>query len=189
MKRKGLILVEILTVVFFATLIIMAAYSIYLISYKAFKANSQKAELTQNARIALERMTRDIRQAMGVVTVLPETPELGTPPSELKFQDGHHYWASGEKIQYITYYLDGTDLHQKYSHYAFPTYPDIWVLWSAVDDEGNPPTEYQDSDVIKAEKIASLQFWGNRDITIHLSVSDGSSTYYFQTISLGRNIQ
>lgn len=201
--KKAFTLVEILTVVFLATLIIIAAYTIYLISYKSYKKNTASAELTQNARIALERMSRDIRQATEILTDLPEDPEAGTPPQEIKFQDGHNMLAGGQ-IQYIRYYLKAPDppdpehpnifdLYRKVTHYAFGDSTDPnWVLWSTLDANGLSPHEYPNSDQsdqIKAEKISTLQFWGTNVITINLEVSDGTTTYNFQTKSLGRNVQ
>ena len=188
-KSNAFTLVEILTVVFLGALIILAAYTAYLISYKSYHRNSQSAELTQNGRIALERMTRDLRQAVELVTVLPENPGVGAPPAEIKFQDGHDYWPTTGKIQYITYYLSGTDLYRKVSHYAFPSYPDDWVLWSTTGSEGTLPTEYTDLNQIKAQNISQLQFWGEDVIIISFDVSDGTSTYSFETKVLGRNIQ
>lgn len=186
--KKGFTLVEILTVVFLATLIIVASYTLYLISYQSYQRNSANAELTQNARIALERISRDVRQAVEILTDLPDDPGLGTPSSELKFQDGHNILEGGQ-IQYVTYYLSGTDLHRKISHYTFTTSPDEWVLWSTLNEGGNSPTEYTDLDQIKAEKISQLQFWGTQVITIHLAVSNDTNTFYFETKSLGRNVQ
>lgn len=186
--KRGFTLVEILTAVFFGAVIILAAYAVFLISYKSYQRNFTSGELTQNGRIALERLSREIRQASEVLTALPVDPGLGAPPSEIKFQDGHNMLLGGQ-IQYITYYLSGTDLHRKQSHYAFADSPSQWVLWSTLNGEGDLPTEYVDLDQIKAEKISLLQFWGVNVITINLAVSDGEMTYYFQTKALGRNIQ
>lgn len=203
-SRKAFTLVEILTVVFLSMIIIFAGYSLYLMSFESYQKNTASAELTQNARIALERMTRDIRQAVEILTILPTDPDSGTPSSTIKFQDGHNFWpvglpsptpsASGSpalgKIQYVTYELEGTDLHRKLSHFAFGGSSDSnWVLWSTLDLDKGQPTEYPDSDQIKAQNVTLLQFWGEETITINLTVSDGTSTYPFQTKVLGRNIQ
>lgn len=205
-NKKGFTLVEILTVVFLGTLIILAAYSVYIISYKAYKRNSASSEVTQNGRIALERMSREIRQTVDIITDLPADPSEGTPPAEIKFQDGHNFWpvatatpatptptpsstAVQGQIQYLTYYLSGTDLHRKVSHYYFAAYPDDWVLWSTQDNEGNSPLEQVDLDQIKAQQITSLQFWGDKTITVRLTASDGTISYPFETKCLGRNIQ
>ena len=187
-NRKAFTLVEILAVLFLSSLIVLSAYSIFLMSNKVYKRTYTSAELTQNARIALERMSRDLRQAMEILTTLPVDPGSGTPAIEIKFQDGHGF-LDNNKIQYITYYLSGTDLHRKYSHFAFSIAPTEWVLYSAEDALGNPPTEYTDSDQVKAENISLLQFWGQESqVTIHLSVADTTNSYTFETITYLRNI-
>ncbi len=187
-RKKAFTLIEILMAVFLGSIIITAAYSVYLISYKSYKKNSANAELTQNARIALERISRDIRQAMDIVTDLPEDPSEGAPSQELKFQDGHDYTSTGQ-IQYVTYSLSGTDLYRKVSHYYFPAYPDEWVFWSTTDEDENPPEESTGPDQIKAQNISSLQFWGDQTITMRIEVSDDESTFTFETKTLGRNIR
>lgn len=190
-SRRAFTLIESLTVVFLSVVIVFSAYSIYLMSTKAYKKNSESAELTQNARIALERMSRDIRQSAEFVTVLPSTPTEFEPPSEIKFQDGHNLGPgllpTEGKIQYITYKLVGTDLRRIISHYTFSD-PDIWVLWSAVEG-ANFPTETITEDVVKAENVSLLQFWGNDLITMHLQVANNNNTYTFETKTLGRNVQ
>jgi len=193
-KSKAFTLIEVLTAMTIGILIIMAVYEVYNISYKSYKKNFASAELTQNARVALERMSRDLRQTTEILTNLPEDPGAGTPPSEIKFQDGHNFWPTSGQIQYITYYLSGTDLHRRLSHYTFTvpceTAPSItWVLWSTRDGSNSLAPECTDSDVVKAEKISSLEFWGVKVITINLATSDETSTYHFETKTLGRNIQ
>lgn len=341
--KKAFTLVEILTVVFLGTLIIMAAYEVYLMSYKSYKRNSQSAELTQNARIAMERFSRDIRQAEEIVTVLPADPSAGAPPSEIKFQDGHTIYATptptpsppppplpappspsdteppsgtislnpnssdysnylpittvtvsasdsggsgllamelsiddmtfasstgwityepsipdwnmtnanyggnsnpGQKIlyirfkdnagnisltssasytynlapeayhyfkdeflsalfginlafgqspnpsviQYITYYLSGTDLHRKISHYYCSDNASQYVDYATVCISPNTLEQQTDLDQIKAQKITNLQFWGTDTITVHLTVGDETTSYQFETKATARNI-
>ncbi len=189
--KKGLTLIEILVAMAISIVIIMASYEVYNISYKSYKKNYAMAELSQNARIALERMTRDIRQTMEILTDLPTTPD--TPETEIKFQDGHTYLTNG-RIQYITYYLNGTNLNRKRSHYTFTipcetADPSTWVLSSARDALEQPPAECDDEDSPRAEKITNLQFWGTSVVFINLTVSDGTNTYTYQTEALGRNVQ
>ncbi|MFA6493090.1 MAG: prepilin-type N-terminal cleavage/methylation domain-containing protein [Patescibacteria group bacterium] len=186
-KHQGFTLIEILTALFLGTIIIIVSYTVFLMSYKAYQKHISAAELTQNARISMERMSRDIRQASMIITPLPIDPDAGTPPSEIEFQDGH----VTTQIQYVRYYLSGTDLHREVSHYAFVASapPEDWVTPSTSDGGGNLSTKYTDLDQIKAEKISSLQFWGNAVITIHLNVSDTKSSYTFETKVLARNAQ
>jgi len=172
--KRAFTLVEILTAVFLGSIIIIAAYSVYLMSYKSYQRHAASAELTQNARIALERMTREVRQTGEILT---------TAPTEIKFQDGH----IPSQIQYLTYYLSGTDLHRKLSYYYCSNDSLTKVKWST------PCAPYTlqeeiDSDNVKAEKITSLQFVGTPVITINLTVSDGNISYQFETKTLARNI-
>jgi len=183
-RRRAFTLVEMLTVVFLGMIIIMAAYSVYLMSYKSYNKNFENSELTQNARITMERMTREIRQASEIVTILPE---VGTNPgsSEIKFQDGH----TTDQVQYITYYLSGTDVKRKISHYYFAAYPDDWVTWSAKDGNGNSPLEEIDMDEVKAQKIISLNIWNDAVITLAITASNGTNSFLFETKILARNAQ
>ncbi len=178
---------ELVVVMGLSALILVTSYSVYVVSIKGYRENTASAELTQNARISLERMSREIRQAAEIITVLPTDPTQGQPPSQIKFQDGHD--LTDGPIQYLTYYLVGTDLHRKASHFAFASDLNTWVLYSALDGNGNPPTEYTDSDNVKAQDISQLQFWGDKVITISLTVSNGTQSYQFQTQALGRNLQ
>ncbi len=195
-SRKGFTLIEMMTVMFLGVLIVAASWSVYLMTSKIHKRNFESTEITQNARIALERMSRDIRQATEIVTTLP-TGSTGAP-SFLKFQDGHNFIPnpnpsgpvpspspspSTNKIQYIEYYLSGTDLYRKKSHFTLSD-PNVWVSWTTAG-----ATEVEDENFIKAQNITKLQFWGNNTITIYLEVSNSTSTYSFETQSYPRNIQ
>ena len=189
-KSKSFTLIEVITAVFLGAIIIMAAYSVYQISYKSYKKSSANAELTQNARIALERMSREIRQAQEIVTVMPQTP---TPAaSEIKFQDGHNIMASPApscSIQYLSYSLSGSDLHRILYHYSFGADPTC-VKYNALDDSQPPqsPTIHIDSDEVKAQQLSGLEFYGTqKTVTIHFSVTDGQSTYQFETKVTARN--
>ena len=86
-NEKGFTLAEILVVVVIFSLIVLAIYAIYLLSSRMYRQGEVAAEMNQNGRVMIERMTREIRQAKTVVTDLPETQI--NPPSEILFQDGH----------------------------------------------------------------------------------------------------
>lgn len=192
-KSKGLTLIEILTVVFLGTIIIMTGYTVYLMSYKSYQKNSANSELTQNARIALERMSREIRQARDIVTVLPNS--ANGAPSAIQIQDGHGIAQTQTGVPancnflYITYSLDqlSGDLYRKLSYYPSATVPITCVKW----DDASSPGEVSLASDTKAQKITVLQFWGPTPsknlVTIHLTVSDGSS-YTFETMVRARNL-
>lgn len=186
--KKSFTLIEILIALIAGTILILTLYSVYVVNSKTYRTSVNQEELTQNARIALERMTRDIRQTFEVVTVLPPTAtdQLNPPPSYIEFQDGHDI----SKIQYIKYYLDGNNLKRQAVHYSFSTDRNTWVKWNAQDQSGHAPDRIVDptQDVIKADKVSSLKFYGDNVITVELTVSDSINTFNFQTDVWGRNI-
>lgn len=187
-KRRGLTLLEIVVGIGLAALILGALYGVFATSYRSYSVSVNKAELNQNARIALERLSRDLRQTPRVVTTLPpnDTDPLNPPPSTLMFQDGHNT----SKIQYITYLLSDGNLYRKTTHYYFSSDTTTWVAWNSQDQFGDLPTEAIDDDAVKADKITSLKFWGDqRVITSEIVASNGTSTYTYRTQTFGRNIQ
>lgn len=191
-NRRAFTLIELLVGIALSASVLIATYGVYMVSTKGFRQSTASAELTQNARISMERLSREIRQNIEILTPLPSDFTVGTPPSEIKFQDGHNYWPGIGKIQYITYKLEGTDLHRIVSHYAFEAAPDDWVLYSTLGSDGvSIPDEIFEpgSDQIKAQNITEIQFWGTKTITINLAVSNDIQTYHFETKALGRNIQ
>lgn len=179
-KSKSFTLVEVLTVVFLGALIIIAGYSVFLASYQSYKKNTESAELTQNARIALERISREIRQTNQII---PENPPT---TSSIKFRDGHTLTP----IQYIEYYKnESKDLYRSTSHCALNLTPNTWIDCT---DEG--AIEARDNYFIIAQNIGSLDFIPNPTnpslITIKISVSNlnNSKTFNFETITEARNL-
>lgn len=91
---KGFTLTEVIIVLTISLIIIVAVFSAYDLSQKSYIAAERKAEIIQNGRVVLERMSREIRQAKEIVTELPS--ERISPPSEIKFRDGHIAMVSEE---------------------------------------------------------------------------------------------
>ncbi len=85
--QKGFTLAEIIIVITIFVLIIIVVFSAYSLSQQSYQAGERAAEVIQNGRVILERITREIRQAREIVTELPT--ERVSPPSEIKVQDGH----------------------------------------------------------------------------------------------------
>ena len=289
--RSGFTLVEVMTAVFLGTVIIMAAYWVYQMSYKSYQKSTKSAGLTQNARITMERFTREIRQSQGIVTTLPASQADAV--SEIQFQDGHviggptaspsglptnspsttptstptsspilspspsntavpttseappieqplriaasspsplpasptptiaispspspfispsettsatptlppaptsspssAIYPQPGAIQYITYYLSGTDLHRRLTYYFCPSASGTWVSYNAVCSAPDPltPANNPYRDDILAQNVTSLKFWGITVITMDMTVSDTQSTYYFETKAYARNV-
>lgn len=86
-SNRGFTLVEVIVVTAIFIIIIGVIYSIILYSQQSYAVGKNVAEIIQNGRVLIERMSREIRQAKKIITLLPE--EEINPPSEIKFQDGH----------------------------------------------------------------------------------------------------
>lgn len=185
--KHSFTLVEILVAMAAGAMVLVALYSIYTVNVKTYRRSINQQELAQNARISMERISRDIRQTDRVITSLPLTSSdpLNPPPSSIQFQDGHET----TKIQYLKYYLTDHNLNRQVLHYAFSADPNEWVAWNAQDEFGHLPTEYIDQDAIKADKISVLKFYGEKVINIELQVTDETNTFDFRTKVWGRNIQ
>ncbi len=85
--QKGFTLTELLLVISILLIVTSAISGINLLSQRAYREGEVVAEITQNGRVILERMAREIRQTKEVITELPE--EEINPSEEIMFHDGH----------------------------------------------------------------------------------------------------
>lgn len=181
--KKGLTLIEILVAITLSLIIFGALYGIYIVSHKLYIKSVAKAELNQNGRISLERITRDLRQTTDITGDLP----LPTS-SSIMFQDGHNT----SPIQYIKYSLVGNELHRQLIHYFFSSDSETWVKWDAMNGSTPATPAPPDEDMVKADKINAIEFSGNTDntiITINITATDSqNNNANFQTEVYCRNI-
>ncbi len=186
--KGGFTLLEILVVLSVFIVISVLIYLSYFMITRLSERENRRIELVQNGRVGLDRIVREMRQGEEIVNPLPlvSTDPDFPPPSEIIFQDGH----VSDRIQYVRYYLDGTDLRRELSHYTFPIEdPDTWVYLDDVDELGESPDQTVDDDDLIAEHVTSLQFWGNaRLITITLTTSQGDDQVQLLTRIFGRNL-
>jgi len=187
-NSSGFTIIEVLVAISVGLVVILLSYLAYDATLRFTAAVNRKVELVQNGRVGLDRITRDLRQAQELVTVLPSVPDdpENPPAPELTFQDGHNQ----EPIIYIRYYLNENDLYRETAHYAFSGALDDWVPWSAVDEDGHTPDKITDSDEMIAEYIQNLIFWGEgRLVQISFSAQSGSDQVDFLTSVCGRNLR
>jgi hypothetical protein len=128
-------------------------------------------EISQNGRVILDRLAREIRQAEEIV---------GEPSNEIMFEDGHT-----ERLQYIRYYLQDQNLKRQQIIYYFEADPSVLVRYDATDPDGNSPTEEIEKDELIAEKIENLQF----NYLSLLSISLTLDSTVFETKIYPRNIK
>ncbi len=169
------------TLAIFAVIVLVTG-SLYSLAQRSYNMAGDEMELIQNARVAYDRMSREVRQSIEVVTYLQ--PERSESVGEIFFQNGH----DTEYINYIYYYLDETDLRRARLVYYFEEEPDVYVNFNSVNEDGNPPEEEVLEDRIVAEYFENLEFWGEDGlVSISSNLEKGESDFSAQTAIFSRN--
>jgi len=185
-RQNGFTMLEIIVSLALFVIVIILVSSIYLLAQKSYNKSSDLAELTQNARVCLDRLSRELRQSVNIVTALPPTdsdPE-NPPAEEIFFQDGHNI----SQITYLRYYLDGTNLMRKHTAYHFASEPTIYVTYNTTDQYGNSPDKKILENRIIGEYFSQLKFWDNSgSISIAIELNKGSNNFKIRTSVYPRN--
>ena len=175
---------ELIISVMIILLILIIIASVFSLNQKVFRKSNLKAELDQNARITLDLMAREIRQAKALVTALPaDNSNPALVPHEIQFEDGHNT----TQIQYIRYYLDGGNLNRQTIVYYFDTSPGVYVRYNDVDAFGAPESNILEDKVI-SENFSALDFYGTENITIDLTLTKRGEQVQIRSIINPRNI-
>jgi prepilin-type N-terminal cleavage/methylation domain-containing protein len=117
-EERGFTLTEMMVTIVIFTVILSALYSLFDMSVKVFMYGNNKAEAMENARLGLEKMEREIRQAYAFDRGAdpPDTHLLNTMnATEIEFGndlDGNSIiqCTSEETCEIISYSLDGETL-------------------------------------------------------------------------------
>jgi len=181
----GFTLVEMITVIGISILIFLIIYDTFLISNQSFNIGDQRLELIQNGRIILDRLTRELRQSMEIVTSLPATKNdpFFEPPTEILFQDGH----DADTIQYLKYYLDNNLLKRQKIVYYFTAEPETYVYWNAQDQFGQSPISSIADERVIAEYISDILYYGENLTNIEVYLNKENSNLHLLTSIWGRN--
>ena len=185
-NKAGFTLLEIIISLSLFVIIIILVSDAYQVMQRAYNKNSNIAELTQNARVSIDRIARELRQSSGITASLPETDTdpMNPPPSEIFFQDGHEV----SQITYLRYYLSGTDLMRQHKAYYFESDPLVYVTYNSLGPGGEPPLERILEDRIIGEYFSDLKFWGaNGLINISLGLSKNINNFSIKTSIFLRN--
>jgi len=186
----GLSLIEIVIAVTISLLLLLMINATYNLNQRAYVATDSKAEITQNGRVILDRLVREVRQTPDIATELPlDTSDPSSLPSELMFQNGHNT----SQIEYIRYYLDGSDIKRKIIVYFFLQAPENYVHYYDIDsEEGEPPYGPPQMLVLETKIIgeyaSDLEFWGDRLVNINLYLQKNNQTEIINTAVYGRNL-
>lgn len=185
-NSAGFTLIEIIISLSLFVIIILLVNNMYTLSQSAYNKNSDTAELTQNARVALDRLSRELRQSEIIVSSLPptETDPMNPPLNQIFFQDGHNT----SQTTYILYRLDGANLERLAKAYYFSSAPSTYVTYNSTDAGGNPPLELIISDSIVGEYFNDLKFWGaNGLVNISIELAKNNHSFNLDTNVYSRN--
>jgi len=184
-KEKGFSLTELLVVLAMLVLVFEIVYTAYFLSRKGYSEGETRAEITQNGRVVLERMTREIRQTKDVVTELSDDSAQAT--STLEFEDGH----ATTSYHYIRYWQEGNTIKREVKRYYFPSDPDVFVSWNTTSPTESLQATTTEGPVVIGEFIQQpdgLKFWGSFNIHISLTVAKDDESVDFSTTIYGRNL-
>lgn len=165
--RTGFSLTEVMVALAIVLLLLLGTYSTFILSQHTQRRVDDRAEVVQNQRALLDRVTRELRQANTIATTLPAV--------EILFEDGHGN-LEGSPLQYIRYYRQGTNLYREVRYYYFASDPLTRVYYNDTDGGGNPPLVSTTEDRLVGEYVSSLSFSGSATITVSLSFTQGNQT-------------
>ena len=182
----GFTLLEIVVSLSLFVVIIILVNVIYITSQRSSGKNSNQAELSQNARVSFDRMSRELRQSTNIITALPATATdpLNPPAEQIFFQDGH----DTSRITYLRYYLNGANLMREHKAYFFDTAPSAYVAYNSLDQGGSSPSFLILENRVIGEYFNSLKFWGSGEfINLKLNLQKNQNSLTSETSIYGRN--
>ena len=179
----GFTMIEVSVTLAILGLVLVAVYGVYSLSQKAYSTEENAIEITQNGRVILERLTREIRQASEMVTELPEAEEMAT--STIMFEDGH----IEEPYQYIRYFkTDGLVKREVVGFYFSGDFEENLVPWDATPPAGQTmETKFLQEAQTIGEYVIGLKFWGSKTIYIALDLNKKQNNLQLKTSVFGRN--
>lgn len=185
-KPSGFTLPEIMVSLAVFIMVILLTGSIYELSERTYKKSSDLAELTQNNRVFLDRLSRELRQSADIVTALPPiiNDPFNPPAEQIIFQDGH----DSSRITYLRYYLNGANLMREHQAYYFNADKETYVAYNSLDQNGQPAAKTTLEDLLIGEYFNEIRFWGAGDlINIYLKLKKNTNTFEIKTSAFARN--
>jgi prepilin-type N-terminal cleavage/methylation domain-containing protein len=186
-NRRAFTLVELMVALLISSILISVTASIYVLIRKSIALDQNRSDIGQNARISMDRITRDLRQTREVVTVLPTSPtDLSvTQPGQILFEDGHPATTDSDYLTYRNYYLTPSGvLNLDIDYYYVSPDTTTRVHWTTPN-----ATLAVISTVAIAEHVGSLSFYNNAGaIKVVVTTTDGTSqNYTLKTTVVKRN--
>jgi prepilin-type N-terminal cleavage/methylation domain-containing protein len=179
-NKNGFSLMEVMVSMFIVLLILLVVYAIFSFSQQIKPKIENRAEIVQNQRAIIDRISRELRQANNIVTTLPA--------NEIVFEDGHGN-LEDSPLQYLRYHLIGTNLYREIRYYYFNMDPSTHVHYDETDDLGNLPSINIVEDRLIGEYISSLSFnIASNNINIEATLILNNETLIISTYVSPRNL-
>ena len=185
--QKGFSLGELLVVLAIFIIVVVAIFTFHLMIQRGYRQGESAAEITQNGRVILERITREIRQAREIVTELPDAPDSEVPPtavSAIEFEDGHR----SEFYYYIHYFKEDNEIKKEVKRYYFSSNPSDFLPWNATSSEEDLSSVIIEGPDVIGEYVSNLSFWGSSIINVFLRLEKDGKEVNFKTKIFGRNL-
>ena len=183
MNKLSFTLIETLVTVAILSLAIGAIYGAYTLSQKAYQKGEALGEITQNGRVVLERITREVRQAREIVTELAEEESEAT--SAIMFEDGH----ISESYNHIRYFKEDNFIKREVVGFYFSGDVDeTLVPWDADPPEGQTlESKILEEAQVIGEYATELKFFGSEIVQIVLTLEKKNTQVKLSTEVFGRN--
>lgn len=184
--RKAFTLIELLVALSISALMIGVTTSTFSLFRRSMSLDQGKADIAQNARVALDRLSRELRQTPDVVTQMPLDPADNSvaQPGEIEFEDGH-----ANDLTYKRYYILNNVLKVQVKQYYFTYDTSTRVKWNAIGTGGVSPISNVISTNDIADYVQSVAFYGSNEVVILITTQDANSQQtQLRTTIYGRNL-
>lgn len=182
-KFPAFTLVELLVILAILSIISSALFSVFLLHQKTQKENQAIIEITQNGRVIIERINREIRQAKRIINDLPE--EKSSAINAIIFEDGH----TDELYHYIHYFQENSEVKRRAIGYYFSGDPEQELQpYNAIPPTGQTLVEkILEPTITIGEWVDKLEFWGDKVVNLSLTLKKEDKTLLLETSIFGRN--
>lgn len=183
MRRAGFTLVEVLVATTLSVGLIGLAGSVYIQSQRLTAAQADELAVSQNARVLVDRISRDVRQTTEFIATLPET--LADGVTMVEFVDGHEPPPGAP--YYLRYDLQDGQVWRRRQYYYRAGQPDTRVSYNPSEqlyeeNQGAPDgalVRHETEAIAVADGVQDLAFWGSASLLrIDAWLAQGRSESY-----------
>jgi prepilin-type N-terminal cleavage/methylation domain-containing protein len=185
-SKPAFTLVELVVAISVSAILVGITASTYSLFRRQMALDQNRTLIAQNARIALDRLSRELRQTPAIVTQIPVSPSDTSvlQPGQIEFEDGH-----ANDLTYRRYYIQDGILRVDIKQYYFTYDSGVRVRWNEIGAGGVTPVSNVITTHDVADQVQSIVFYRDFSVTILLTTQDGDGqSFQLRTTIHGRNI-